>query len=248
MSKPYRFRISESYTPETIPMERLAEYMRAFAKLLGEQHAVHFDGIVDASVGLVARVDVPARPKVADRLAALKAGRAARDVQQAFDELDKMLREDNAIGSLDDGEDPVILPFPGKMREVPQVYGPFLRDGDVQGQIVSIGGRDSTVHVQLLDRQKVITGIEISRELALKLKEHLYGATVRLHGRGKHTRGQDGRWRLEAFRAHSFEMLNDTSLVEVIEHLQSVPGSEWGLSADPAAEILAMRRDDETAH
>jgi hypothetical protein len=248
MGKPYRLRISESYTPGTIPMARLADYMRVFAKLLGESHAVHFERIVDASVGLVARVDVPAERRVAERLSSLKTGASTKDARQAFDELDSMLREDNAVGALDNAEGAVIISFPGKMREIPQAYGPFWREGDVQGQVVSIGGRDTTVHVQLVDRQQVITGIEMTRELALRVKEHLFGKTIRLRGRGRHMRGTDGLWRLEGFKASSFEVLDDASFDQVVDMLRAVSGSEWGRSDDPSAALRSMRHDDETAH
>ena len=41
----YRFVIEEVYTPETLPMSRLAEYMAKVAALLGERPQVHFVGM-----------------------------------------------------------------------------------------------------------------------------------------------------------------------------------------------------------
>ena len=37
----YRFKI-DAYTPQTMPLVRLAEYMAELAQLLGEPTAVHF--------------------------------------------------------------------------------------------------------------------------------------------------------------------------------------------------------------
>ena len=67
MDREYQFRIADSYTPATIPMERLADYVAAFARLLGEVAAVHFDRIEHGSVCLTAKVDEPAQPKVLER-------------------------------------------------------------------------------------------------------------------------------------------------------------------------------------
>ncbi|MGB3390245.1 MAG: hypothetical protein WBA88_19930, partial [Pseudaminobacter sp.] len=74
MSTNYKFRIADSYTPDTLPMERLAEYMIALAKLLGEPHDVHFDAVRKGSAVLVAKIDAPAQPKVRERVRRLEAG------------------------------------------------------------------------------------------------------------------------------------------------------------------------------
>ena len=60
MSTSYRFRIADSYSRDDLPMERLAEYMAAFARLLGEPANVHFDEVHEGSAVLVARIDNPA--------------------------------------------------------------------------------------------------------------------------------------------------------------------------------------------
>lgn len=44
----YRFQI-DAYTPETITMARLAEYMTYLAQVLGETASVHFDRLLGSS-------------------------------------------------------------------------------------------------------------------------------------------------------------------------------------------------------
>lgn len=117
MSTNYRFRIADSYTPETLPMERLAEYMAALAKLLGEPTGVHFDDVRSGSAVLVAKVDVPAQPKVRERVHKLRTGDATQDVVKAFHDLDELLRRDNATGELTSDDGGVIVPFPGRNRQ-----------------------------------------------------------------------------------------------------------------------------------
>jgi hypothetical protein len=63
----YRFTIADSFTPDTLPMERLGEYVAALAKLLGERTNVHFLGVEAGSAVLVATIDPPAQPTVRER-------------------------------------------------------------------------------------------------------------------------------------------------------------------------------------
>jgi hypothetical protein len=93
MDSKYRLRIANSYTPATFPMKRLAEYVAAFAKLLGEETNVHFGGVENGSAVLIASVDQPARPKVSDRVRGVRDGTAPKDVLRTFNDLD-----DHALG------------------------------------------------------------------------------------------------------------------------------------------------------
>lgn len=58
----YRFVIDESFTPDTLPMWRLAEYMTDMADLLGEKSYVHFVQIEGGSTVLVQDVEHEAYP------------------------------------------------------------------------------------------------------------------------------------------------------------------------------------------
>ena len=58
----YRFKIDAAYTPETMPMARLAEYIRELSTLLGNQDKVHFDRLEEGSTVPIIRVDHEAFP------------------------------------------------------------------------------------------------------------------------------------------------------------------------------------------
>jgi hypothetical protein len=51
-SSEYRLKI-DVYTPATIPMARLAEYMQEFAVLLGEAKSVHFVRLEEGSLNAI---------------------------------------------------------------------------------------------------------------------------------------------------------------------------------------------------
>ncbi len=64
----------DSFTPETIPMARLAEYMASFAELLGHCDHVHFGKLKPGSLSIAALVDGIAQRKVDKRLDEVRFG------------------------------------------------------------------------------------------------------------------------------------------------------------------------------
>lgn len=127
-SKERRFKI-DVFTPETIPMERLAQYMLQFAKLLGEPERVHFVDVESGSAVLRARVEDVAIPKVERRITDASRGQGDVVALKALQSLDDMLAEDNAVGQLCDDVGAEIIAFPGRNRAKPLEYGPFREEG-----------------------------------------------------------------------------------------------------------------------
>lgn len=114
----YRFVIEEVYTPETLPMSRLAEYMAKVAALLGERSQVHFVGMEGGSAVLVQEVEQEAHAKVRERLHAVHRDDGPQDATLAYDALNGLLTADRASGALfeGDGRDAGgtrVLRFPG---------------------------------------------------------------------------------------------------------------------------------------
>ena len=247
MKSEYRFRIADSFTPRTLPMERLAEYVAALAKLLGEQDNVHLQSIEPGSAILIAAIDTPAQPKVRERLVAVRDGHGPSDAQKAFVELDEMLQKDNATGTLSNDAGDVVVPFPGRNRPEPLVYGPFRQDGTIDGQLIRVGGKDETVPVHLRDGAIIHTGLVCTPEIARRIAPHLYGPALRVHGTGTRFRTGAG-WELRSFRIDDFEVLDDAPLLRIVGNLRKVKGSDWSEVPDPVRVLLAERHGDEGAH
>jgi hypothetical protein len=222
----YRFKI-DAYTPDTIPMARLSEYMGQLALLLGEPTAVHFRKLTKGSTILNARIDREAAPKVRDRVTRVRAGDAPTEPMKAFDTLNRLLRDDNAIGVLRDASPRgIIIRFPG--RELVQEKFPSVRQqGSIDGIITGIRGRDATAHVTLQSEGQQISGCEIRDRALAKQLAAKYLEPVRLFGRGKWTRDADGVWQLADFRVESFQALDDAPLGRALEELRAIP-MEWG--------------------
>lgn len=109
------FRLTiDAFTPSTIPMYRLAEYMADFAVLLGNEKSVHHGGLVKGSTILVAKVEWEAEPKVRERLHAVR-NRSGNDrVMEAAARLDDRLAQDNAKGMIADPAGAKVIEFPAE--------------------------------------------------------------------------------------------------------------------------------------
>src|SRR5690606_16577960 len=159
--------------------ERLAEYVAALARLLGESQSVHLTRVEKGSAVLVAHIDEPARPRVQERIRSVRGGGGPKEALKAFETLDNLLKSDNAVGVLADDTSAVILSFPGRDRPQPPVFGPFKQDGTIDGQVYRIGGKDQTIHVHIRDGAVEHTVLVTNESVALRLRHHLFGGPLR---------------------------------------------------------------------
>ncbi|URW74843.1 hypothetical protein M9980_09715 [Sphingomonas donggukensis] len=245
MDDTYQFTIDGAYSPATLPMERLAEYMAALAKLLGEKSDVHFRSVEPGSAVLVAAIDEPAQPKVRDRTEKVRDGIAPQDAVKAFGDLDNLLRKDNAKGRLVGAAGAVIIPFPGRERVEPVSYGAIRQEGTIDGQLIRVGGTGDTIPVHLRDGDLVYTGLYTDVATSQRLAEHYMKGPLRVSGTGVWQRSEDGDWTLDSFKVVDFELLDDAPLPQLVEALRRVSGSGWRDVADPVADLTADRRGDD---
>jgi hypothetical protein len=238
-----------AYSPETIPMARLARYMQAFAAMLGHEHGVHFDHLKPGSTQVVTRIEREEIPKVADQLDRVRRREASQEALRAWDEIDRLLAEDNATGYVYAGnnQSAQIIEFPGANRPKPVRYGPFTQEGSIDGILVSVTGADQTIHVQLQNGNLKYTGIETDRETGRQLGKHFL-EPIRLHGSGRWLREEDGSWTLRRFKVRGFDVLKNNELAESLEALRRVRGSHWGEMGDPLAALDELRDGKDGLH
>lgn len=248
MTKSYTLYI-DAYSPETIPMARLAEYMQNLAILMGHENGVHFERLLPGSTQLAARIDHEYVPKVEAQLDRIRTGDAPTEVLKAQCEIDRLLAEDNATGFLYEGADrgAQVLQFPGVTRPKPKTYGPFRQEGSLDGVVISVGGADQTAHVQLQNGDLKYTGIETDRETARRLAKHMYEA-VRVMGTGRWLRDATGAWILKKFTVTSFVELEPQTLSSAVERLRAIEGGEWGEMNDPIAVLKTLRDSSGGVH
>lgn len=234
----YRFLIN-AYSPETMPMSRLAEYMASLARFLGQTDRVHFVRVDSGSTVLVQIVEDEAEPEVRSRLSSLARGNAPKDAVDAFRALNRCLADDKASGSLHDGGGEVVR-FPGHEQPRPPAFGVFNQTGVLDGMLIRVGGRDDIVPVHLQDGDTVHM-CNANRDIARLLAPYLFGPTLRVQGEGRWERDAEGQWSMRRFTIKGFRELDEAPLGEVAERLRGVEGNGWKEIEDPWAELERLR-------
>ena len=232
----FRLKI-EAYNPDTMPMERLAEYLGEFAKMLGEGPAVHFVRLEAGSTSVIHRIQREAIPKVKDRTAAVRRGLGPRDSVRAYQKINRMLRADNgtAVWREEKSEAEIVV-FPGKEDAEELVTGISQR-GSLDGEVVRIGGLQNLVPIMLKCEQEELSGCWANKIVAKALGRRLF-EPVRLFGTGRWNRNDEGKWKLDIFRVDSFQPLRDVALSTALNELRSI-ANEW--SSNSFDELSVIR-------
>lgn len=235
----YELRI-EAYTPETIPMVHLAEYMADLATLLGEYKSVHFVRLAKGSTGIVHAVEYEAEPKIRERVHSVRNQDGPSDAQQAARRIDQRLAQDNASGTLVDPTAARIIEFPGRKRFTQPEYGPFNQPGTIDGVPIRVGGEADPVPVHLEEPGQEPHICYASRVIAREIAPYLFSGFIRAEGIARWHRDGDGKWVRDRFTIHSFKKLKDAPLSEVVSRLRTIP-SELMKTEDPLRELHRAR-------
>ena len=235
------FVIKESYTPATLPMARLAEYLSDLAIVLGEKDRVHFVELRESSAAIVHALDHEAAPKVRARIQAARAKDAEPEVMSAIERIDRRLRADNGYGVLRAAGDPDgrLLYFPGASKELDEEYGPFCEQAQLYGIPISVGGKKSIVNVNLQDGETTHY-CDATREVALQIAPLMFHCHVRIYCIGRFFRDAEGQWVMKAFRISNFEKLDARPLAETVERLRAIT-RRISLDNDIIAKLAGLR-------
>jgi hypothetical protein len=238
----YRLKIN-AFSPETMPMKRLAEYLADMAVLLGEESHVHLIGIESSSTCPVVLVDWEAEPKVIDRVQKARNAEGPEDAQRAIENINARLRRDNASADLISPSQSRILEFPGIRIEQPIEWPSINQAAELYGIPIWVGGRAELSNVDLLDGNaewKCLT----ERAKAIAIAPHIYRGTLRVFGRGRWRKTPAGPWDLERFVIEDFEVVRVTSIEQTIEELRAV-NAKWKTLSDPLAALDAIRSGED---
>ena len=233
--------VIDSFTPETIPMARLAEYMGVLAELLGKRESLHFERVESGSLKIkywTPKEDVHA---VVERPAQIAAGTADKSTQAAFVRMNDLLEADRAVGSFQFSA--VVLPFPGRERVHSPIYGPVDEEMAIEGQLVRIGGKDKSIHAHIQDGDACFN-CEMTRSLAMEMCHYLFGPAIRVTGNARFQRDRGGEWKQLSFKATKFEELDDAPLSQVVARWRAIEGNGWRDINTPLAELACLRGED----
>ena len=243
MKKPtayYDFCI-DSLTPETLRLGRFVEYVTELRAIFGNAEDVQFSKVRKGSVVLEFRMSQKTSKQVEPRLRLLGGTDMPPDLADHSSKLNALLRRDNASGKLLHKDGPVIVQFPGVRTPLAQ-EAIVHETSTLDGTVVGVKGIDDTVQVWINTDDGDLHKCNAKREIAKQLAP-LWDCYVRLTGKAKWKRGGDRRWTLEEFHIQSFDRLDDTPLVQVIEGIQQLEGNGWNALDDAQAKWRELRAD-----
>jgi len=236
----YRFKI-EGFTPETMPLGRLSEYLKQLSLLFGHSDSVHLMRVESGSAAPLFFVKDTDEVKIRERLQAVRAKQAPEDAMRANKRINELLREDNTKASVVDPLERKILPFPGRDLNKLLEYGPFTQPDTLEGIPIKVGGEQEWVPVHIEDAQRKIQICVAKRSLAKDIARHIFTSMIRVHGTARWVRHRDGEWELVEFRAKSFDPLPDADIKTSIERIRLIP-AKWKELDDPIGELTKIRQ------
>jgi hypothetical protein len=213
--------IDASFSPATIAMARLSEYMGALADLLGEAEHVHFDRLKSGSLKMNLRVDQEAVPKIRARADAVRHGTAPFQTMKTFREINKMLRDDNGIGGFKQSDERgKLLYFPCR-DEILSKPITIRQRGVIECQLIRVGGADRTAHLILQMEDQRQSNCVVTRAMGKRIASHLFDF-VRVNGVGRWTRDESGDWDIIEFKVDGFDLLDNAPLSKAVADLRSL--------------------------
>lgn len=218
----YRFEIP-AFTPETMPLDRLLEYLAQVAILLGDPQELHLIRIESASTQPVLAMPHAVGLKARARAEEVQAGGGSERRRNAFMRIQQMVGDDGCGPALFKApEGAVILKFDPRANPVATAHS-IRQPTTVQGTLISVGGKQEKSNLLIQDEAgETISGCSANRALAKQLAQYLY-EPIRLSGDGTWERSAKGVWRLERMTVQAYLPLDDRPLGEVINELQSIP-------------------------
>lgn len=236
----YQF-VMDRWTPATIPMKRLAQYLEKLANLIGRAEHVHFTKITKGSAMPAWNVSEVAAADVAASLQATNEG-TSPDGVKTREEINRMLMDDDCVAYIRELNGPKVMEFLGRKTPIRQEVT-VHEIGELEGMVIRVGGRDASVPVHLQGAGGEYYTCQTTRVIAKQLAPLLFDKQVRVSGKGKWRRNAEGVWNLEDFLIMEFQLLDDVSLEGFIKDMRAIPGSAWNEMEDPQAELKRIRGD-----
>lgn len=236
----YDFRI-DTLTPETLRLNRFVDYVDALRGVFGSADEVYFQKVRKGSAVLEFAAPQKAAHRLDKRLRLLGSADMPADMAAQWRNINRFLRRDGASARLMRKGGPLLAHFAGIRTPLAQealVY----ENGTLDGVIVGVKGIDDSVPVWLKTDDDVVQKCNAKRDIARQLAP-LFDTYVRVAGKGKWRRGDDARWTLEEFDIQSFERLDETPLVNLVQGIQAIEGNGWNELDDAQAAWRELRAD-----
>jgi hypothetical protein len=213
-----------AYSPETMPLDRLIEYLQQISVVVGDAANLHLTKIERSSTAPIFHVPKRAALEAKERAAQFTRGAGTKDQKRAYNRLRRMVRRDAPEATrpavLIEAK-MVILEIPAAPEDVSVLSG-VHQATTIDGLLISVGGAGdaAALRLQTLDGE-TIAGFSATRTLAKEMAKFIY-EPLRVSGPGVWGRSEDGVWGLERMQIQSFELLDDRALALVFAELREL--------------------------
>ena len=158
------------HTPETMPLNRLLEYLHHMTAVLGDPEKLHLVEIREGSCEPVLHTDTATALIVKERAAKVARGDGTKRQIDGFNSVRRMLRQDRVWKrpALLRSQHSIYLQIDAAPEEM-ELKG-IRQAGSVDGALIRIGGAGENAQIQLQDLDgKIISGFTAKRPVAKEL-------------------------------------------------------------------------------
>ena len=220
--------------PDDMPLDKLAEYLREFALILGKDNQPVFSSVNESSVLLCAKIPGHKQSQVEQRLLDAQRGDTQSGVSKHLLRLEAMMQVDGISKAEFLNPKQQILVSLQAANE-PVLYS-VSQSGEVDGEITGVMGADDTMHISLKEWSGRTVKLVANVRTGQALGHHLRTGIVRLYAHGQWNRTDAG-WKPDPQKCvvDRFEVLDESSVVEIFNALRAIPGNGWATEPDPLA-------------
>jgi hypothetical protein len=227
-----------AYTPETMPLDRLLQYLQQIGEVIGEPQEMHLVRIESSSTKPVFKVPIPLAMLVRERAAAVRSGSGTQVQRAAYNRIRQMVRKDGGKPASLKDRTGIILDFPPTLEEAETISG-VRQASSFDGSLLRVGGVGEYTPILMQDLSgNIFAGFSAPKILAKAMAKLLF-EPIRVSGIGSWDRSPAGEWKLSKMLIQVYEPLSDETLDEVFQKLRAAPVS-WPANAD---EILRAERE-----
>ena len=227
-----------AYTPDTMPLDRLLDYLRQIGDVVGAPQDLHLVRIEASSTKPVFSVAIPAAAQVRERAAAVRAGRGTNKQRNAYNQIREMVRLDGGVPASLKDRTGVILDFPPHGQEIGTISG-VRQASSFDGSLIRVGGVGDNVPLLMQDLGgEVFSGFSAPKAIAKAMAPMLF-EPLRVTGVGSWERSAAGEWKPSKMLVQSFEPLGGETLADVFQKLRAASVT-WPPDAD---DILRSERE-----
>jgi len=228
-----------AYAPETMPFDRLLEYLRQIGEVLGAPQEMHLLRIDASSTKPIFGVPIPVVTQARERIAAVRTGRGTNRQRSAYNQIREMVKMDGGVPASLKDRTGVILDFPPASEEIGAISG-VRQASSFDGTLMRVGGvREDYVPLLMQDLGgENYAGFSAPKTIAKAMAPLLF-EPLRVTGPGSWERNIEGAWKLSKMLIQSFEPLGNETLADVFQKLRAAPVT-WPADAD---EVLQAERE-----